>query len=242
MRYISVLFAFVFVFAITSYALPNSSPRDFSTIYPRKNGNNTDTSPEKTLKKQCRKLRNLERITSIASNQTKIDELVAKGMITAADVTELKAKAANATTTLESLQSNTTLVAECNIVNAHRKDVDQCRMIQSLTRLTEIAGNQTALKKFAAKKGMNETRLQEKVTEAETKLKEMETNTTLKDFCAQTKLQQGDGRDGSVKAAESQSGAGTGAVQEAAKNSAATLQTMSYLLAPALMGFFVVFM
>ena len=189
MRSISFLLAFLFAFATTSYAYPSFE----YTLSPRQNGNDTSASPDRALKKNCRKIRKLTSLTALASNQTKIDELVAQGRLTADGVTQLQAHAANATTILQTLQSNSTLVAQCDIINAQRKDAKQCNQIQRLTSLAELAGNQTALDEIAARFGMNETRLEEKVTQAATKLQELETNTTLTDFCAQRKAEQGNG-------------------------------------------------
>ncbi|KAF2126600.1 hypothetical protein P153DRAFT_297557 [Dothidotthia symphoricarpi CBS 119687] len=191
MRSISVLLALLFAFATTSYAFPSPNSNLPTLLYPRKHGNNNNStaSTGRALKKQCNKISKLTKLTSLASNQTKIDQLVAQGRMTTADVTKLQAKAANATITLQSLESNSTLVAECNAVSAHQKDVKQCNQLQRLTSLVALAGNQTILDELATKKGVNETRLEEKLAKAETKLKEMETNTTLTDFCAQRKAQ-----------------------------------------------------
>lgn len=195
MHSFSILLTLLFAFAATSYAWPSI---DFPTLEPRKqHGNGTNSNnPERVLEKSCAKMRKLTVLSEIANNQTKLDEWVAKGKLDTAEVDTLKAKAANATTELQTMQSNTTLVGECAVVDAERKSVSECQQMKKLTKLAALAGNETAMAAFEQKKNLNETgieNLKVKITEAETKLKELQSNTTLTDFCAQRQQQKGDG-------------------------------------------------
>lgn len=148
----------------------------------------------------CKKLRKLNALSQMAANQTKLDVWVAEGKLDTAEVDAIKAKAANATAELQTMKFNTTLVSECAVVGAERKSVNQCKQMKTLTKLAALAGNEeTAMTAFEQKKGLNETsikKLRAKVAEAQTKLINMQSNTTLRDFCtqrAQQQKQKGDG-------------------------------------------------
>ena len=197
MRSISVLFAILFAFAATSYAWPSA---EYPTLEVRKHGDGNSTksnNPERALKKSCKKMRKLTALSQIAANQTKLDAWVAEGKLDTAEVDAIKAKAANATAELQTMQSNTTLAGECAVVDAEHKTVQQCKQMKKLTKLAALAGNDTAMAAFEQKKGLNETgieKLKAKVAEAATKLQEMQSNTTLTDFCTQRQQQKGNGK------------------------------------------------
>jgi hypothetical protein len=106
---------------------------------------------------------------------------------------------------LKMLMANSTLVGECAVVNAHKKDVKTCKEMAKLTKLAALKGNTTAMDAWVARRekmmekmgGMkgNGTmgadsekmmaRLQEIIGNASTKLAELQGNSTLKDMCAQ---------------------------------------------------------
>lgn len=193
MRSFSVFLAVLFAFIATSYAWPSA---EFPTLEARKQGGGNGTesnNPERALKKSCKKMRKLNALSQIAANQTKLDAWVAQGKLDTAEVDALKARAANATAELQTMQSNTTLVSECAIVSAERKSVQQCKQMKMLTKLAALAGNETAMTAFEQKKKLNETgieKLKAKIAEAQTKLTDMQSNTTLADFCTQRAQQQ----------------------------------------------------
>ena len=190
MRLVDLFLAILFAFAITSYAFPDA---DFPTLEARKNGNNTKTDDSrKSLKKTCRKMRKLNMLTTLATNQTRLDEWIANGMLTAAKADKIKQKASKATTELKSLQSNSTLVGQCAIVNAGIENNKQCKQMNTLTRLAALASNETAMAEFEARRGLNETlieKLKEKIQEASKTLEKLQANTTLVDFCKQKQQQ-----------------------------------------------------
>lgn len=199
MRSFKVLLTLLFAFFTTSYAWPSA---DFAALEVRRDrgGNGTNSNGNPT-KKACRQLSKLTKLTELAANQTKLDELVAKGRMNATDVEVLKTEAAEATTKLQTLSANTTLTGECAVINAEKETVGQCKQMNKLQKLADMAGNQTAMDAFVQKKGLNETsveKLQEKIQQAETRLQEMQSNTTLTDFCAQRQQQKaqdsGDGK------------------------------------------------
>jgi hypothetical protein len=139
-------------------------------------------------------MRKLTQLTTFANNQTKLDQLVAKGKMDAAQVTALKAKAAQASTKLQTLSANSTLTGQCAIINADRQTKQDCREMKAMERTIRITGNQTALDAFAAKKGLNSTQvdaMKANLQQVEAKLKEMTSNTTLTQICAQNKQEKG---------------------------------------------------
>ncbi|KZM26456.1 hypothetical protein ST47_g2261 [Ascochyta rabiei] len=236
MRSLSFLLALLFACAATSYAWPSVN---FPPLEPRRHGNDTESNgTERALKKSCRKIRNLAVLSGLASNQTKLDAWVAEGRLNTAEVDAIKAKAANATTELQSLQTNTTLVGECTVVNAERESVKQCKQMMKLAKLASLAGNDTATAAFEQKKGLNETgieNLKAKIAEASTKLQEMQSNTTLTSFCTQRQQQNGDASDADDTTA--------GSVQQASGGAAGlTAQTITYILASALAAVFTLFL
>lgn len=193
MRSFSVLLALLFAFVATSYAWPSAY---FPTLEARKHGDGNSTKsndPEHALKKSCKKLRKLNALSQIAANQTKLDAWVAEGKLDIAEVGVIKAKVANATAELQTMESNTTLINECAVMNAERKSINQCKQMKMLTKLAALAGNETAMTAFEQKKRLNETgieKLKAKIAEAQTKLTDMQSNTTLTDFCTQRAQQQ----------------------------------------------------
>jgi hypothetical protein len=199
MRSFSVVLALLFAFAATSYAWPSV---EFPTLEARKHGDGNSTKsndPENALKKSCKKLRKLSALSQIAANQTRLDAWVTEGKLDTAEVDALKAKAANATAELQTMESNTTLVSECAIFNAERKSINQCKRMKMLTKLAALASNETAMTAFEQRKRLNETGIEKfkaKIAEAQIKLTDMQSNTTLTNFCAQRAQQQQQKGDG----------------------------------------------
>lgn len=76
-------------------------------------------------KGQCKEIEQLTKLTSIMNNATALSEFETKHNLTAAQIDEFKAKAANATTRLTELQANSTLTTQCSVVNAEGKLMDQ---------------------------------------------------------------------------------------------------------------------
>jgi hypothetical protein len=184
MRSLTVLVAFLFAFVATSYA------SGIPVLEARKDRNATRSHGGDTTKMACKEMRKLTALTTLAGNQTKLDELVAKGKLDTAKVDALKKKAADATTKLQTLSSNTTLTSECAAIDAQGQMKSQCKQMKSLQKLAKLASNTTAMDAFAAKKNLNSTQvdgLKNKLQKADTKLKALEANTTLTDFCKQMK-------------------------------------------------------
>lgn len=265
MRSFSFLLALILAFATASYALPST---DFPALEVRKEGKGNGTqsaNPEKALKQTCKKMRNLNAVSMLAANQTKLDSWVAAGKLDQAGVDALKAKAATATTELKTMQSNTTLVTECAAVDAERKSVSQCMQMKQLTKLATLAGNATALAAFEQKKKMNDTQIEmfkTKIADAPAKLKEMMSNTTLTTFCTQRQADNKDEKTGkrsyillncrsrlltfeSDSAAQGDSTTTQAQQQSGSKSGAAasvSAQALPFVLVPALASVFVLFL
>jgi hypothetical protein len=180
------LVAFLFAFLALSYA------SEIPELEARKDGNATRSKDDKgdSIKKACKEMGKLTFLTSLAANQTKLDELVAKGKMTAAKVDALKAKATAAAPKLQALSSNTTLTAECATLDANKKMEKECKHMKKLQGFANLANNDTAMNAFAARKKLNGTQvdhLKEGLQDKVAKLKALQANTTLTDFCTKGK-------------------------------------------------------
>jgi hypothetical protein len=146
-----------------------------------KNGTHANTE-----KKQCSEMSRLTKLVALVNNATKLSELETKHNMTAAKITELKASAANATTRLTELQSNSTLTSQCAIVDAGEKLKGQCKEMKSLTKLMDVAGNATALSEMATKKNWTDAEMAKfkaHAANATMKLTKLTSNTTLVAAC-----------------------------------------------------------
>jgi hypothetical protein len=179
--------ALLFAFLAVSYA------SEIPALEVRKDRNATHTKDDKdgkSVKKACQKMGELTLLTSLAANQTKLDELVAKGKMDAAKVDALKAKAAAAAPKLQALTSNTTLTAECATLETNKKMEKECKHMKKLQGLVDLANNATAISAFAAHKKLNATqidKLKAGLQGKEAKLKDLQANTTLTAFCSKGK-------------------------------------------------------
>ncbi|KAF2249197.1 hypothetical protein BU26DRAFT_505266 [Trematosphaeria pertusa] len=236
MRSISFVITLLFAFIATSYAWP-----ELHILEARKGGKNGTTNGN-SVNKACRKMAKLEKLTALAANQTKLDAMVAKGKLNQTEVDAIKAKAANVTSELQTMQANTTLVSTCLVVDAHQKVVGECKQMNKLTKLAALANNQTAMDAFMQKKNITDmTKLQAKIANATTKLKTLQSNTTLTNLCTQLDQQKGAASDGTA-AASGTAGSAAASTGSSSGASELTLQTMSYILLPALAGIFALFL
>ncbi|KAF2114603.1 hypothetical protein BDV96DRAFT_600566 [Lophiotrema nucula] len=250
MRSLSILIGLLLAFVTTSYAFPSI---DFPILEARKGGKNgtangqankahNGTAKGNSVNKVCSKMAKLTKLTELAANTTKLDALMTKGKLNQTEVDAIKAKAANATTELATMTSNSTLVTECQVVDAHKKVVGECKQMKSLEKLSALAGNQTAMQAYIEKKKLNGTKLeklQERIGNASTKLTAMQANTTLTSLCASEQK----GTTGTTNNGTAASGTGsTTAAQSTGGAAALTLQTMPYVFVPALAGLIAAFL
>ncbi|KAF1979287.1 hypothetical protein BU23DRAFT_523940 [Bimuria novae-zelandiae CBS 107.79] len=238
-----ILLTFLVVFIAAVAAFP-----ELHLLEARKDKNGTSDEGD-SVKKECRKMNKMMQLMELAANQTKLDALVAKGKLNETEVQSIKNQAANTTATLQALQANTTLVDECNVFNANRAVNAQCKTMKHLGKVIAFAKNQTAVDALAEKKGLNSTQVmkfKEQITKAETKLQEMQANTTLTDLCAQQKQQKGeDNSNGATGGSGSGAGAAVGsspARQTTSSASTLALRTLPHVTVSILAGVFAVFL
>lgn len=219
---------------------------DFHFFEAREAGEKNGTSKEKngtkmnSVKKQCKAMARLTMLTDLANNQTKMDALVSKGKLNDTELTALKAKAAEAGTKLQALTANTTLVGECAVVNAHTKSLRQCKKMKTLTKLTELASNQTAMDALIAKKKLNDTQateLKDNIKSVQIQLDELKSNTTLTDICAKETSQKGNSGSGADSTSAS-SGSQAAAAESKNGASAIGLENVSFAFLPIIAAIF----
>jgi len=132
----------------------------------------------------CEELQHLEELILIVSNATKLAEVEKEKNLTSEDIAKLKDEATNATMKLNELKSNTTLVKECLIVEAHLQLLHECQEIVELIIIVDIAMNETLLMELEKETKHNLTdaqdaMLKELAANATTKLATFEKNSTL---------------------------------------------------------------
>ena len=236
-----LLLTLLFAFITAAAAFPSLNSLD---VRKEKNGtasaghhkNGTMSNP---VKKECKMMDKMMALTKLAGNQTKLDDLVKKGKLNDAEVQALKDKAANVTTTLKTLQANTTLIDECNAFNANWKVKMQCMEMKQLSKWAAISKNQTAVDALLAKKKLNGTQatmFKDKITKAQSKLQEMQGNSTLTDLCAKQKQEKGSESGGAS------GGSASPAKESKSESSTLMFQTASYAFLPAVAGIFVLFL
>ncbi|KAF2635768.1 hypothetical protein P280DRAFT_522885 [Massarina eburnea CBS 473.64] len=240
MRSVSFIVALLFALVGFSAAFPQ-----FHMLEARK-GNKNDTSASakgngtkgNSVNKMCKQMAKLTKLTELASNQTKMDALVSKGKLNDTEVTSLKSKAAEAETKLKTMTSNSTLVSECAVVDAHQETIGQCKQMKGLSKLASLASNQTAMDAWVAKKKLNDTQVtkfKDQISKAQTKLDSLNGNTTLTDICSKETSQKGASGTGATQA-------GTASTTAASSASALTLQSMPYIFVPAIGAVFALFL
>ncbi|KAJ4329849.1 hypothetical protein N0V87_010513 [Didymella glomerata] len=122
----------------------------------------------------------------MAANQTRLDTLLAEKKLTQEQVDNILSKKDAINTELQQLSSNSTLTAECGVINAHRKVVKGCRKLDKLEKLVELANNKTAYDEHLAGEILNQKQteqLKKNMETAELKLQELRNNGTLVELC-----------------------------------------------------------
>ncbi|KAI8624966.1 hypothetical protein F5Y19DRAFT_278797 [Xylariaceae sp. FL1651] len=141
-------------------------------------GHNTGTA---SVTSQCRSIAHMTKLIDLASNQTLLEDKT-DGNQTKIDA--IKAKAANFTTSLSALTSNTTLMDQCAIVTAHDEAILACGQIHELEKMMATAANDT---KLQSKFDGNATKIdafKAKASAMATKLADLQSNATQTTFCA----------------------------------------------------------
>lgn len=145
-----------------------------------------------TAKFQCAEISRLTALTDLVNNSTKFASFTSHHNLTAAQQTKLKDEAANATTKLNTLKSNSTLVSECATIDASSKLQAQCKEMSRLTKITDLANNATALADLQSKHNLTAAqvdKIKDEAANATTKLNAMKSNSTLVSACNDLKAE-----------------------------------------------------
>lgn len=137
-------------------------------------------------RRTCKKIQALTALSALATNQTQLDRLFAKGKMNEERRKWLMSEASNISLQLQTLTSNTTLVTECTTINAQRKDAARCRRLKKLEKLVSLANNHTALDEHLGNEILNPKQadeLRRNLKEAPAKLESLKRNETLVAFC-----------------------------------------------------------
>jgi hypothetical protein len=124
----------------------------------------------------------------MATNQTLLDDLLAEKKVTQDQVDYIEARKDAINSELQELGSNTTLTTECDTIDAHRKAVRDCKKLDKLEKLAELASNKTAYNEHLAGEVLNQKQmeqLQKNMEDAEIKLQELRSNNTLVKLCTE---------------------------------------------------------
>lgn len=174
-------FVAISAFVATSYAgseLPHFELQQASSA---------DANPEdRSVKGACKRIAALTDLSTMAANQTRLDTLLADKKLTQEQVDNILSKSDAINAELRQLSSNTTLSAECGVINAHRKVVKGCQKLDKLEKLVELANNKTAYNEHLAGEILNQKQteqLKKNMETAELELQELRDNSTLVELC-----------------------------------------------------------
>jgi hypothetical protein len=136
---------------------------------------------EKKLERDCFELLELEGFLKFASNAT---EVSTRAKNNGTRINEIAAAASKSATKLQELQSNSTLVALCLIVDAHEKEKFQCEEIKGLQKFLAFTDNSTALSETTKNNATKIDELKSKSSKAADSLAKLLSNATLVSGCA----------------------------------------------------------
>lgn len=123
----------------------------------------------------------MAKLVALAANSTK---LANKTKNNATKIAEIQAEASAASVKLATMDTNSTLVSTCAVIDAAQATKEDCKKMESLTKLVALASNET---KLAEKTQNNATKIadiQAKASTAAARLSDMTSNTTLINACA----------------------------------------------------------
>ncbi|KAN0101547.1 hypothetical protein V8E51_012057 [Hyaloscypha variabilis] len=129
---------------------------------------------------ECKEIEQLNGLVKLASNTTKLDEITKNN---ATKIAEIQAKASTASTKLTTLQSNTTLVSACAVIDAQEQEDDGCQETFALQRFVKFAANSTAVADATKNNATKIAKIQAEASKASTKLETLTSNSTLQADC-----------------------------------------------------------
>ena len=153
-------------------------------------GNGTHHGNNNSTTAKCAEISHLTELVDLVSNSTKLAAFQAKHNLTTAEMQKLKDMAANATAQLTQLKSNTTLVKDCATLHAAAELKSQCKEMQALTQLAQLANNATELQDLQKKYNLTAAQMQEiknVAANATAMLTKLQSNSTLVADCQNLK-------------------------------------------------------
>jgi hypothetical protein len=149
-------------------------------------GNVNAASTQRSVQGTCKRIAALTNLSSMAANQTSLDAMLADNKLTQEQVDYIETKKDAINSELQELSSNTTLTTECGVIGAHQKAVKDCKKLDKLEKLVELANNKTAYDEHLAGEILNQKQteqLKKNMEDAEVKLQRMRSNSTLVELC-----------------------------------------------------------
>lgn len=148
--------------------------------------NTNEAQPEQSTKATCKRLGHLSHLSNVATNQTLRDTLLADGKLSQEQIDYIVIEGDAITSELNTLKSNTTLMSECGTINAHSKALKDCKKLDKLEKLVEMANNKTAYDEHLAGELLNKMQMEQlkkNMENAEIKLQALRGNSTLVALC-----------------------------------------------------------
>ena len=168
-------------FVATSYAVPQLPHFELQQA-----SSADENSAERSVKGTCNRIVALTNLSAMAANQTRLDTLLASKTLTQEQVDNILSKKDTINAELQQLSSNSSLTAECGVINAHKNVVEGCQKLDKLEKLVELANNKTAYDEHLAGEILNQKQteqLKKNMETAELKLQELRSNSTLVELC-----------------------------------------------------------
>jgi hypothetical protein len=130
--------------------------------------------------KECKEITSMNKLVELASNTTKLNEITKNN---ATKITEIQAKASKASTSLKTLESNSTLMSACAVIDAQEAEDDKCQETFALQRFVKFAANSTAVATATKNNATKIAKIQTEASKASTKLQTLTGNSTLQAAC-----------------------------------------------------------
>lgn len=160
----------------------------------RQAGNTNAASTQKSVQGTCKRIAALTNLSNMVANQTALATMLANKKLTQEQIDYMETQKDAIKSELQELSSNTTLTTECGIIDAHRKAAKACKKLDKLEKLAEMANNKTAYDEHLAGELLNKEQveqLKKNIEDAEVKLQELRSNSTLVKLCTnEVSLQQ----------------------------------------------------
>jgi hypothetical protein len=146
----------------------------------RAKGNKTESTKTISEVGQCKEIVKLNKLVELASNTTKLDAITKNN---ATKIAEIQAKASSASATLKTLETNSTLMSACAVIDAQAAEDDKCQQTFALQRFLKFAANSTAVAAATKNNATKIANIQSEASKAATKLQTLTSNSTLQAAC-----------------------------------------------------------